>query len=229
MPSLFRFAARCLPHPGWFCPLLMLGLLVLWDGAASAQTRRGQSTVKMGLSRTFVGGATYQLEETATATTTSNSDTMQGNELFLEYVFFGRIGLELATGLTEMVRNYELESGGTTISSVEESARITLIGLNLYFNDHGSPGIKYYFGLGAGVASVSHTFTGGTLGSQSSSQSVPLNVLKVGLDWITDKAGLRVQVATQSGEATDTEAITGYKQTLDYGATIIGIGVFAFF
>lgn len=209
--------------------LLLMLLLMLWGSAASAQVRRAQSTVKMGLSRTLLSGATYTLEETSSGTTASNSDAMQGNQLFFEYVFFGRIGLELSTGLTEMVRNYDLESGGTTISSVEESARTSLLGLNLYFSDHGAPGLKFFFGLGTGIVSVSQKFTGGTLGSQSASHSVPVNVLRLGMDWIRDKAGFRAQVATQTGESADAETLTGYKQTVDYTGTVAGIGVFAFF
>lgn len=210
--------------------LLMLISLTLWHSAASAQIRRGQSTAKIGLVRTFVSGVKYELEETASSTTASNSDAMEGNELFLEYVFFSRIGLELATGLTEMVRNYDLlKTDGTKISTVEESARTTLLGLNFYFSEHGSPGVKFFFGLGTGVVSVSHKFSGDPLGNQSSSQSVPVNVLRLGLDWITDKAGIRAHVSSQTGEAADTETITGYKQTLNYSATVVGIGVFAFF
>lgn len=209
--------------------LLVLIPLMLWQPEASAQVRRGQSTAKIGLVRTFVSGVKYELEETASSTTASNSDAMEGNELFLEYIFFSRIGLELATGLTEMTRNYDLKSDGTTISSVEESARTTLLGLNFYFSDHGSPGVKFFFGLGTGIISVSHKFSGGTLGSQSSSQSVPVNVLRLGMDWITDKAGIRAVVSSQTGEAADTETLTGYKQTLNYSATVAGIGVFAFF
>ena len=62
-----------------------------------------------------------------------------------------------------------------------------------------------------------------------SSQSVPVNVLRLGMDWITDKAGIRAVISSQTGEAADTEAITGYKQTLNYTAIVAGIGVFAFF
>ena len=43
------------------------------------------------------------------------------------------------------------------------------------------------------------------------------------------RGGRKAVVSTQTGEATDTEAITGYKQTLNYSATVAGIGVFAFF
>ena len=68
---------------GLLFSLLVLIPLMLWQPEASAQVRRGQSTAKIGLVRTFVSGVKYELEETASSTTASNSDAMEGNELFL--------------------------------------------------------------------------------------------------------------------------------------------------
>lgn len=226
-PLLFR-----LPRPparAWVVPALAVLLLLGWSAPADAQIRGRQSNTKIGLNRINLSGVTYTLTDSAGATEATNSDALEGNEVFLEFVFFGRIGLEFGVGLTEMVRNYELETGGTTISNVEEVARPATVGLNLYFRDHASPGFKFFFGLATGLVSVSHTFRGGTLGEQSSSQSVPINILKIGMDWIKDKAGFRAQVFSQTGELTDTEAIADFTQNLNYTATGLSIGVFAFF
>jgi opacity protein-like surface antigen len=226
--GLFPF---CTSFPARRAVVLAVALLLCGSFAAHGQgpARGRQSNTKIGLNRVNLSGATYTLAETAGTTEVSNSDALTGNEVFLEYIFFGRIGLEFTLGLTEMQRSYELSSGGTTISNVEESARSALLGLNLYFSDHASPGIKTFFGLGSGVVSVDHSLRGGTLGTQSSSVAVQVNTLKLGLDWIKENSGLRVQVLSQTGEDIDTQAIAGYTQTVDYTATGLSIGVFAFF
>lgn len=192
--------------------------------------RRGSvSNMKIGFSRIALSGPTYTLKENTATTSVSNSDAMTGNQLLLEYIFFGRIGLELDFGVPELTRTYELQSDGATLSTVTEKAQAILLGLNLYFSSHETPGVKPYFGLGAGQITVDHEFNGGTLGSQSSSQSLQLNVLKVGLDWIRENSGLRVEVFSWTGEDSDTTAIAGYTQTISYTATGFSIGVFVFF
>lgn len=212
---------------------LVLGAALLLATAlpalGQAPSRGGKSNTKIGLNRVSLSGATYTLADSTGSVEATNSDPLTGNELYLEYIFFGRIGLELGVGVTEMTRSYELESGGTNLGNVKESARSALVGLNLYFSDHSSPGVKTFFGLGGGVITVDHAISGGSLGGQSSSQTVPVNTLKLGLDWIKENSGLRVQAFSHTGETIDTEAIEGYTQTVDYTATGFSIGVFAFF
>ncbi len=215
----------------WKAIVLGFALTLAWGAGAQAQTqaRGGSANTKIGFSRVTLAGPTYTLKEDATSTTTENSDNMTGNGLFVEYLFFGRIGLEFNLGIPELTRTYELETGGTTISNVTETAQAILLGLNLYFNSHDTPGVKPFFGLGAGRLSVDHEFSGGSLGSQSSSQTLQLNVLKIGLDWIKDNSGLRAEVFSWTGQNSDTAAIQGHTQTIDYTATGFSIGVFVFF
>ncbi len=224
-------ATRKSKPPCWKAILLGLALTLAWGAGAQAQTqaRGGSSNTKIGFNRISLSGPAYTLKEDATGTTAENSDAMTGNGLFVEYLLFGRIGLELDLGIPELTRTYELESGGTTISTVTETAQAILLGLNLYFSSHEVPGVKPFFGLGAGTLSVDHKFGGGTLGTQSSSQTLQLNVLKVGLDWIKDNSGLRAEVYSWTGQSSDTAAIQGYTQTIDYTATGFAIGVFVFF
>ena len=189
----------------------------------------GPSTFRLGFNRSLISGATYTLTNTATGTTASNSDSLTGNDLFAEFVFFSRFGIEFDVGLTESEREYKLESGGTLISDVDESARLSAVFANLYFQDQASPGFKFFFGLGTGVYRVRHKFNGGTLGSESSSENVLVNMMKVGMDWLTDNAGLRVQIISMEGDTKDGQEVTGNNQILDYTATVLAIGVFAFF
>ncbi|MCZ6533307.1 MAG: hypothetical protein O7A08_10125, partial [SAR324 cluster bacterium] len=146
--------------------------------------------------------------------------------LFLEWLVFDRVGLELDVGLTELERTYDLSSG---LGSVEESARPIILGANLYFKDHGRRGFRGFVGLGTGTVSVDYKLSGGTLGSQTSSHSVTMNTLKFGLDWQTETAGLRTQIISWVGKLSDTDSIATSKQTVDYTATVFTIGVFAVF
>lgn len=211
-----------------FCAAVAALILLALGSDAAAQARRagGGGGVMIGVNRTFVSGATFTLEDTATPPSASNDDSMLANELFLEWLVFNRVGLELDIGLTELERTYELNS---VLGSVEETARPIMLGANLYFKDHGRRGFRGFVGLGTGTVSVDYKFSGGSVGSASSSHSVSVNALKVGLDWQTETAGLRTQLISWIGKLTDTESISGFKQTVDYTATVFTIGVFAIF
>lgn len=212
---------------------LAFALLLAATTDAAAQFRnRGKGTIKAGLNRVFVSGATYTLADNAGTPSFSNADAMEGNEVFLEFLFFGRMGVELGVGLTEMTRTYSLGGAAEAVDlNVEETARPTVVGLNIYSGDHSSGGVKYFFGLGTGQVAVSHTYSGTGITAAASSVTVPINTLKIGLDWITENAGVRLQFISQSGEKTDTETHSGdaYTQTVSYAASVFAVGVFSFF
>lgn len=189
----------------------------------------GPSTFRLGFNRSLIGGATYTLTEVGTGITASNDDSLTGNDLFAEFVFFNRFGIEFSVALTDAEREYKLESGGTLIANVDETARLSAVSANLYFQDQSTPGFKFFFGLGTGVFRVQHKFSGGTLGTESSKENVLVNMMKFGMDWLTDNAGLRLQVISMEGDTKDSGEVAGHDQILDYTATVLAIGVFAFF
>ena len=209
---------------------LVAALLLLGFGTtAQAQVLEqdfGPSSFRVGFNRLSVSGATYTLKDAANQAA-SNSDSMTGTEIYAEYVFFSRFGVEVDLGLTEMEREYNLASGGLT-SSVVENARLTAVYANLYFQEQSSTGFKLFFGLGTGVVSVEHNFAG-ALVTGSSQKSVRVNLLKGGVDWLTDKAGFRAQIISMQGDTDDAQELPTFIQTIDYTATVFAIGVFVFF
>ena len=113
MPGSIPRTILCIALPA---PIL-LGLF-----AATALAQRDDPTIKIGLTHNIANGANYTLEETATGTEVSNSDPMVGTGLFVEWIVMERIGLELSGTVVPLERSYDLESGGTTVSSVTEQA-----------------------------------------------------------------------------------------------------------
>lgn len=208
--------------------LLLLGM----GGQARAQDEGqslGPANIKIGFNRSLVSGATYTLTDSS-GEALSNSDSMTGNDVYAEFILFSRFGVEFNVGLLEMEREYTLtDSSGTLVANVTETARPTTVTFNLYFQDQSTTGFKFLFGLGAGVIDVEHRFSGGTLGSEFSKESVTISLMKFGMDWLTDKAGFRAQIVTMEGDRKDSDEVTSYQQTFDYTATVATIGVFTFF
>ena len=205
-------------------------VLFLFSGVALGQGRGKGPTMKAGLIRTMISSPTYTIENTDGSVTANNADPMTGNDVFFEYILFDRLGLELETGLTAAVRDYQLkDAGGTVITNVSESSRPVILGMNLYFSSHSGSGLKPYIGLGAGQMGVSMELNGGILAQQTFSHTVPLNTIKLGFDWIKDNSGARLEAMSIAGSTIDTTSISGYTQTVDYNATVVGIALFAFF
>lgn len=185
---------------------LVTGLLLLGAGSvAHAQVTGGESTggsnIRIGFNRNLVSGVKYTLQTTDGTESDSNSDSMTGNELTAEFILFNRFGIELNVGLLPMEREYKLvDSSGNLIANVDEAARLVALSANLYFQDLSTTGFKFFFGLGAGTVRVSHRFSDGTLGTESSDVSVTVSLMKFGMDWLTDQAGFRAQVVSMEGE-----------------------------
>lgn len=213
--------------------LLLVTLLtaVMLASAANAQQRRSRSSkqnMKLGLNRQMVTGYTFTIEAAGGAPSYDNAEGTQGNELYFEWVFSDRISFEMGSSITPMVRSYDLGVNGA-FSSVSESSKITLTGANLYFGSAGSEGIVFFTGLATGKVAIAHEFTGGSLGDQTSSASVPVNTLKLGMDWVMAGANARLMYSMVSGDYSDSTSITGYKLSYDYKATILTLGVSAYF
>ena len=206
-------------------------LLLALATSAYGQGRQGRgSTMKAGLVRTIISGPAYTIENADGSVSATNADPLTGNDVFFEYVLFNRLGLEARTGLTAATRNYQLDdSTGAVLTNVTESARPTTVGMNLYFAGHTGAGLKPFLGLGAGQVAVALEFSGGTLPVQTITQTVPLNTLKLGVDWVKENSGIRLEVVSQSGSIIDTSSIATYTQTVDYTGTVIGVALYAFF
>lgn len=198
-------------------------------GSAAAQAQSDQPSIKIGITHNTVAGASYTLKETASGTELDNSDPLVGTMLFAEWVVLGRVGLELGATPLPLERSYELEDGGTTVSSVTEQAQLITVGANLYFNRRVDRGLQYLAGVGAGTLAVSQDFKNGTLGDQSSSVTIPLTWVRAGLDYVIEGGGGRLTYTQFFGSLRDTEEIDGYTQTYEYNLGAISLGVFVFF
>lgn len=209
-------------------------LLMAFSSPAWAQLAAPQlGTIKVGMNRTIFNGATYKVEDDAGTVSGSESGSMSGTDVFIEYILFGRFGVEASTTLSRPRRSFELNDGTATLmSEVEDRHRTSLFGLNVYLNDHAKGGLKYYFGLATGETRVTRNLGGsGTLSAFNGTyqDTVPVETLKLGVDWILEKAGIRVQYISMTGSATDRNTLTGYNETVSYDATVLAIGAFAFF
>ena len=202
----------------------LLGILVFTPAVFSQPT----PNFKIGINRVVLGDAKYTHDTgSGVATGTGN---MTGNDLVLEFLMFERFGLELSTALTSAERNYSLVIGGTTISSnVTETVSVTQIGVNLYFGAAYKKGFNFLIGLGLGPAKVTHEFEGGTLGTTSSTNTINLNTLKLGFDWVTELATLRLQYQNWNGRTSSSTNLTNVLQTVDLGGDVFVLGVLAFF
>ena len=209
--------------------LLLLAMGPLAHAQEGGEQSLGPANIKLGFNRSLVSGATYTLTNSSDESV-SNSDSMTGNNVYAEFILFSRFGVELNVGLLEMEREYALsDSSGTLLANVTETARPTTVSFNLYFQDQSSTGFKFLFGLGAGIIDVEHNFSGGSLGTEYSNETVTINLMKFGMDWLTEKAGFRAQVVAMEGDKKDSDEIATYQQTIDYTATVATIGVFTFF
>ena len=209
-------------------PIIFLSLLLGIPVFTPAVFGQPVPNFKIGINRVVVGDAKYSHDSVSgVATGTGN---MTGNDLLLEYIMFERFGFEVTTSLTPAERNYSLASGGTTISSnVSETVSVTTIGVNLYFDAAFKKGTTLLIGIGLGPAKVTHEFEGGTLGTTSSTNTINLNTLKIGFDWVTELATLRLQYQNWNGRTSSTSNISNVLQTVDLGGNALVLGVLAFF
>jgi outer membrane protein W len=154
---------------------------------------------------------------------------MPGTQVTLEYLPTDNFGLELSYSLLPLGRTYQLGPQGATSQNVTEQASYGAFGANIYLFREERTGLHPVVGIAAGSVTVSQKFEGGTLGSFSTTNSVGINVAKVGLDWVINKAGFRLRFEQWTGEATSAAKIPGIRQTNSYGGSVASLGVFSFF
>lgn len=217
-----RQALQAVRVMGWAGALLVLGTAVYAVG--------GEPSIKIGLDRVSLSGATYTHETIATGNEETNNDAMAGADLFIEWVASDHFGLEIAGTVAPLSRSYQLGSGATPVSeNVSESASYTTLGVNLYFTRATRKGFQYAVGVATGTMQVKQEFEGGTLGKASSSTSFPITAVKLAVEWVTEMAGARLQYLGFNGSSSNTTELSGVKQTVNYTAGALSLGVYAFF
>ena len=219
-------------HPAGFAPLqraatLLIALVVLlW--LPQAALALSEPSLKVGLNRLTLTGVTYS-HDTGTEIVTEDS-ALVGNELFLEWLPADRLGLEFGTTLTPLSRTYKLKGASTISDTVTESLANVALGLNLYFSRARRRGFTFLLGLGVGSGTVTHAFEGGTLGTKSSANKLTTNTVKLGMDWVTDLAGLRLEYLYVTGQTRSTTALPSASlQEIKVAGSVIGLGIYAFF
>src|SRR5690349_13231266 len=170
--------------------LVAFATLGLLGVGTAAHAVGGDPNFKIGLDRLSLSGATYTHETIATSAKETNSDTLTGADAFIEWIASEHFGLEYTTTITPLQRSYKL---GTVSDNVNESTSLSLLSVNLYFTKAQRKGFQYAVGVATGTASVKQDFEGGTLGKKSTSASVPITAVKLGVEWITNLAGVRLQ------------------------------------
>ncbi len=241
--------------------LLTITIVLLGVSIAHAQLQK-QKKWKIGLNR-FSSGVTYKYETnfrenvsdtTFTKISKNSSGNISNTEFMVEYIFFGLMGLEINFNLTPGIRNFTFETPNEKIGDiVEEVKSSALYGVNFYFSDHTSPGFKFFAGILTGSFLVTHTYSNGgdrpaTLtteeealladnfkSSQTSNITVPVQIIKGGMDWIREAVGFRFQVSAIQGSETKTSSALNKTKlsekqtetvTLSGGATL---GIFGHF
>lgn len=183
--------------------------------------------IKLGLDAVQVADARYT-HDTA-GIKDEEHGFMVGSQVTLEYLPTEQFGLELAYSLTPLERSYQLGIAGATSNNVTEQASYTTIGANMYMFSKKRAGVHPLIGVATGSLTVSQKFEGGTVGSLSTTNTVNINMVKVGLEWVINNAGFRLLYQQWAGAADNTTKIPGVRQTNSYDGSAISLGVFSFF
>ena len=191
----------------------------------------------VGLDEVQLSGAKYTFNDNLT--NPSNSGSMVGTDLVLEWLPSSRFGIEGDYGVLPLERRYQLGTAGAISNNVTEQATPALLGANLYLTPNDKPGIHPTFGVAYGNLDVRQQFNGGTLGYLVTHNNVSINVLKLGLEWMFGSAVfgggegsfgvLRLQYQVWSGGHINTTAIPGVRQNLDYDSSAFVLGAAASF
>jgi len=241
--------------------LLFLALLFVASGSAQAQFSKKKKW-KIGINRFMATSQyTYDSERKSsdtgsidTAITASDSGQFAATTIMGEYLFFGLLGVEVDFGITPGQRNFSFSTtskGGseTKIGDVVEKIRpLYLYGANWYFKDHESNGWKMLLGVQTGAFTAEHQYTDGgarsddTLddwtgfqSSQTSTIEIPVQIIKLGVDWIRENNGIRFEFLQITGEVQNKTELGRINSSVQqqYETIVLGggpsIGVFAHF
>jgi hypothetical protein len=152
-------------------------------------------------------------EDSTTKVSANNSGQLYSTSLVLEYLFGGRkspalFGVEFDLGTSTGQRNFTIENENKKIGDVLQKLNTNfLYGGNVFFSDGGEEGFNWSIGLMTGTVSVKQTFQNGNVydgstdpdstitynSSQESSHTIPVEILKLGLEWILETAVFRFE------------------------------------
>ena len=116
--------------------------------------------------------------------------------------------MEFDLGTSTGQRNYTLENENKKIGDVLQKLNTNfLYGGNVFFSDGGEEGFNWSIGLMTGTITVKQTFQNGNIydgstdpdstitynSSQESSHTIPVEIMKLGLEWILETAVFRFE------------------------------------
>ncbi len=209
------------------CWIMLLALLIAGAGCLAPSLVHAESSFRIGLDEVQLTGATYTHDTSGTKLT--NSDTMIGTQLMVEFLPTDFFGIEVDYAISPLQRHYQLGTNGATSNNVSEQASYTTYGANFYMFREEKRGLHPTFGVATGQIAVSQKFEAGTLGNQTTNNTVDVNILKLGLEWVLNRAGVRLQYQAWSGDASNSTKLTNVRQTNSYTGSALALGVFALF
>jgi hypothetical protein len=183
--------------------------------------------IKLGLDAVQMAGAKYTHD--AAGIKDEDRSFMVGSQVSLELLPTEQFGLEVSYSLSPLERSYQLGIAGATSNNVTEQASYTTIGANMYLFYKKRDGFHPVIGVATGTLTVAQKFEGGTLGNISTTNTVNINIIKLGLEWVINSAGFRLQYQQWAGETNNTTKIAGVRQTNSYDGSAISLGVFSYF
>ena len=148
----------------------------------------------------------------------TSSGQVYSTSLVIEYLFGGKktpalFGVEVDVGTSVGQRNFTLEESGsydaktTKIGDVTESLNTDyLYGGNIFFSDGGEEGFNWSVGLMTGTITAQHKYSDGGARddettdkwagfnvTQVSTLTIPVEILKIGFEYILETAGIRFE------------------------------------
>ena len=189
-------------------------VLILSHQALAAKKQRNW---RIGLGRmintVYYGYETKKGDSDKTKVSANSSGQLYSTSLVLEYLFGGRkspalFGVEFDLGTSTGQRNFTLENSNKKIGDILQKINTNyLYGGNVYFSDGGEEGFNWSVGLMTGSMAVKQTFQNGNVydgGSdpdsditynttQESSHTIPVEIVKLGLEWILETAVYRFE------------------------------------
>ena len=187
------------------------------DSFSQRRRNSGTKNIKIGLQR-WVNNISYTYETRVSKEGTfeeiklTSQGAMPDTELLLEYVLSQRVGIEVGVGIIPAVRDFELKAESQSVGEIKQTLSMKyLFGINAYFSAIGGNGFKPFSGIGVGSFSVASAYkNGGRVNSNLSEKeqsdliaifpekqtvvtAVQGQYLKLGVDWLIDAAGLRLQ------------------------------------
>ena len=195
---------------------LLISLLALaWTHHTLAAKKQRNWRIGLGrmINTVYYGYDTKKGDSDLTKVSTNSSGQLYSTSLVMEYLFGGRkspalFGVEFDLGTSTGQRNYTLENKNKKIGDILQKLNTNfLYGGNIFFSDGGEEGFNWSLGLMTGTITVKQTFQNGNVydgssdpdsditynSTQESSHTVPVEIMKLGLEWILETAVFRFE------------------------------------